>query len=172
MGAPEHPGQCRGPDLDENTVHQAASACADYFGWSDTGDALFWTTGSTYYRIELEDVAFERGGAERTAAQTSLPVITSRDTPQGRLVIASYPQRAKVRNARRHGSASVLVLSDDFEDAWVHVVRHPFFAVTGEDGAFGIGRLPPGTYGIEAWHEKLGTRTRTVAICTGLPSRT
>ena len=66
---------------------QLTESGADYFGWSDTGDAVFWTTGSTYYRIELEDIVFERGSAERTAAQTGLPVTTSRDTPQGRLVI-------------------------------------------------------------------------------------
>ncbi len=41
--------------------------------------------------------------------------------PDGRIVIASYPERAKSRNARRTGTASVLVLSDNFGDAWVQV---------------------------------------------------
>jgi PPOX class probable F420-dependent enzyme len=39
---------------------------------------------------------------------------------QGRVVIASYPQRAKSANARR-GAASVLVLSDDFSGPYVQV---------------------------------------------------
>ncbi len=39
----------------------------------------------------------------------------------GRIVVTSYPERAKVRNARREGHASVLVLSDDFGGAWVQV---------------------------------------------------
>jgi PPOX class probable F420-dependent enzyme len=39
----------------------------------------------------------------------------------GRLVIASYPERAKSRNARRRPRVSVVVLSDDFSDAWVQV---------------------------------------------------
>lgn len=39
----------------------------------------------------------------------------------GRIVVASYPERAKVRNARREPQVSVVVLSDDFEDAWVQV---------------------------------------------------
>jgi PPOX class probable F420-dependent enzyme len=39
----------------------------------------------------------------------------------GRLVIASYPERAKSRNARRRAQVSVVVLSDDFNDAWVQV---------------------------------------------------
>ncbi len=44
------------------------------------------------------------------------------------------------------------------------IVKHPFFAVTGEDGAFTLPKLPPGTYTIEAWHEKLGTRTESVTV--------
>lgn len=40
---------------------------------------------------------------------------------QGRLVIATYPERAKANNARRHPDVSVLVLSDEFDDAWVQV---------------------------------------------------
>lgn len=39
----------------------------------------------------------------------------------GRIVIATYPERAKTANVRRAGQASVLVLSDDFGGAWVHV---------------------------------------------------
>jgi len=39
----------------------------------------------------------------------------------GRLVIASYPERAKSRNARRRPDVSVVVLSDEFNDAWVQV---------------------------------------------------
>lgn len=39
----------------------------------------------------------------------------------GRIVITSYPERAKVRNARRDPHASVVVLSDDFGGAWVQV---------------------------------------------------
>ncbi|MDQ2846295.1 MAG: PPOX class F420-dependent oxidoreductase [Actinomycetota bacterium] len=40
---------------------------------------------------------------------------------QGRIVIASYPERAKSRNIRRTGKASVLVLSDDFGGAYVQL---------------------------------------------------
>ncbi|WP_426566084.1 PPOX class F420-dependent oxidoreductase [Angustibacter sp. McL0619] len=40
---------------------------------------------------------------------------------EGRLVISTYPQRAKVSNARRDGRVSVLVLSEDFGGAWVQV---------------------------------------------------
>jgi PPOX class probable F420-dependent enzyme len=40
---------------------------------------------------------------------------------QGRLVIASYPQRAKSVNIRRTGRASVVVLSDEFNGPYVQI---------------------------------------------------
>ena len=48
--------------------------------------------------------------------------------------------------------------------AWVGVLDHPYFAVTGADGSFSLQGLPPGTYTIEAWHESLGTQTQSVTI--------
>lgn len=40
---------------------------------------------------------------------------------QGRLVISTYPERAKTTNARRQPQVSVVVLSDEFNGAWVQV---------------------------------------------------
>jgi PPOX class probable F420-dependent enzyme len=40
---------------------------------------------------------------------------------EGRIVISTYPERAKATNVARHGKASVIVLSDDFGGAWVQV---------------------------------------------------
>jgi plastocyanin len=51
--------------------------------------------------------------------------------------------------------------------SYVHVVKHPFFAVTGEDGAFTLAKLPPGEYTIEAWHEKYKTRSQEVSVADG-----
>lgn len=48
--------------------------------------------------------------------------------------------------------------------AYVGVLDHPFFAVTGAGGAFEIKGLPPGTYTVEAVHEKLGRQTQNVTI--------
>ena len=49
-------------------------------------------------------------------------------------------------------------------NAYVGVLDHPFYAVTAGIGRFELKGLPPGTYTVEAWHEKLGTRTQTVTI--------
>jgi len=40
---------------------------------------------------------------------------------QGRVVVSTYPQRAKVVNARRDPRVSLVVLSDDFDGPWVQV---------------------------------------------------
>jgi PPOX class probable F420-dependent enzyme len=41
--------------------------------------------------------------------------------PDGTILIASYPERAKVRNLRMDDQAAVCVLSDDFGGPWVQV---------------------------------------------------
>ena len=47
---------------------------------------------------------------------------------------------------------------------YVGVFKHPFFVVTGKDGSFDLRNLPPGTYTIKAWHEKLGTSTQKITV--------
>ena len=49
-------------------------------------------------------------------------------------------------------------------NAWVGVLEHPFYSTSGKGGAFALAGLPPGTYTIEAWHEKLGAQTQQVTI--------
>lgn len=41
--------------------------------------------------------------------------------PQSRIVISTYPDRAKTRNAARDPRATVLVLSDEWDGPWVQV---------------------------------------------------
>ena len=49
-------------------------------------------------------------------------------------------------------------------NAYIGVVNHPYFAVTGSGGTFKLETVPPGTYTIEAWHEKLGRQEQTVTL--------
>lgn len=50
---------------------------------------------------------------------------------------------------------------------WVAIMDHPYFAVTGVDGAFTIAGVPPGSYVLEAWHPQLGLRTTTIKVRKG-----
>lgn len=51
--------------------------------------------------------------------------------------------------------------------AYVGVLPHPFYGVSGKDGAFAVKSLPAGQYVIEAWHEKYGAQTQSVTVADG-----
>jgi plastocyanin len=48
--------------------------------------------------------------------------------------------------------------------SYIAVLKHPHFVVTDKNGDFELKNLPPGSYTIEAWHEKLGTATQKITI--------
>ncbi len=58
---------------------------------------------------------------ERQDGRPQLSPVTGGVDDQGRIVVSSYPERAKVANLRKRAAATVLVLSDAFDDAWVQV---------------------------------------------------
>lgn len=49
-------------------------------------------------------------------------------------------------------------------NSYMGVVPHPYFGTSNEQGSFQIANLPPGTYTLEAWHEKFGTQTQQVTV--------
>jgi len=48
--------------------------------------------------------------------------------------------------------------------AYIGVLDHPYFSVSRDDGTFTISNLPPGTYTIAVWQEKLGTQEQQITI--------
>lgn len=52
--------------------------------------------------------------------------------------------------------------------SWMHafigVLDHPYFAVTGSGGSFEIKNLPPGDYVLAAWQETLGTEEHKITV--------
>jgi PPOX class probable F420-dependent enzyme len=82
-------------------------------------------TNTVVSRDELLDFIRPRHHAivitvRRDGGPQASPVTCGVDD-EGRIVIATYPERAKTRNARRDPRVSVLFLSDDFGGAWVQV---------------------------------------------------
>jgi len=57
----------------------------------------------------------------RADGQPQASPVTCGVDAEDRIVIATYPERAKTRNARRNQQVSVVVLSDDFGGPWVQV---------------------------------------------------
>ena len=76
-------------------------------------------------REELLDFARSRHrlilGTFRRDGRVQLSPVTGGIDGEGRVVVSSYPERAKSRNLRRDPRATVLFLSDDFGDEWVQV---------------------------------------------------
>jgi len=70
------------------------------------------------------------------------------------------------REARKLDKPGLVRVRCDVHDwmgAFVLVVEGPA-AVTGADGTFRIQGVPPGTYTVKAWHEKLGEQTARVTV--------
>lgn len=57
----------------------------------------------------------------RRDGSPQLSPVTGGVDQEGRIVVSTYPERAKTANARRDPQVSVLVLSDEWDDAWVQV---------------------------------------------------
>jgi hypothetical protein len=66
------------------------------------------------------------------------------------------------------GLVEVRCTEHPFARAYVAVFDHPYFAVTDEHGAFKIDSLPPGTYTVKVWHERLAKPvTQRVVVAPG-----
>ncbi|PHV66554.1 PPOX class F420-dependent oxidoreductase [Williamsia muralis] len=57
----------------------------------------------------------------RADGSPQLSPVTGGVDEEGRIVISTYPGRAKTANARRNSSVSVCVVSDEWNGAWVQI---------------------------------------------------
>ena len=48
--------------------------------------------------------------------------------------------------------------------AWIYVADNPYYAMTGKEGAFSIGDVPPGNHTLVVWQEHLGTKEIPVTV--------
>lgn len=55
-------------------------------------------------------------------------------------------------------------ISHPWMRAWVATFDHPYFAVTGGNGAFSIDGVPPGSYTLKAWHPALGLTSHSLTV--------
>lgn len=58
---------------------------------------------------------------QRRNGSPQLSPVTGGVDDEGRIVIATYPGRAKTSNAKRHPDVSVCVVSDEWNGPWVQV---------------------------------------------------
>ena len=73
-----------------------------------------------------------------------------------------------MRTEKTFGAPEVMVRMRCDVHRWMSsyfgVLPHPYFSVTGKDGAFALEDLPPGDYLLEAWHEFFGAQTQRVTV--------
>lgn len=82
----------------------------------------------------------------------------------------SQPTAGMAQEFPMTGEETMLRLRCDVHSwmtAYVGVVSHPYFAVSGTDGAFNLVGVPPGTYTVRIWHERFGELTQTVRVGPG-----
>jgi PPOX class probable F420-dependent enzyme len=76
-------------------------------------------------RSGLEDFIRPRHHAilstQRRDGSPQMSPVTMGVGPDGTILVASYPERAKVRNLRLRDQAALCILSDDFGGEWVQV---------------------------------------------------
>jgi len=68
---------------------------------------------------------------------------------------------------KRPGLIDVMCDDHDWMRVWIMVSAPPYVAITGEDGTYTLPEVPPGTYKITAWHEKLGKKQVQVTVKAG-----
>jgi len=87
---------------------------------------------------------------------------------QGRrsLFNLATPAGAKPITKRFQEPGEVAVLCDVHPEmsAYIIVLETPYAAVTAEDGSYTIADVPPGTYALKTWHEKLKPVSKTVTL--------
>jgi plastocyanin len=70
--------------------------------------------------------------------------------------------------ARKFTTKEIMVRVKCNIHSWMHafigILDHPYFAVTGADGRFEIRTLPPGEYTLEAWQETMGTQEQKITL--------
>ena len=82
---------------------------------------------------------------------------------------AALPSKGATVTTTANSTGMIVVKCDvhGWMQAFIRVDAHPFHAVTGVNGNFRIANVPPGTYRLEIWHEKLGRQEKTILIEAG-----
>ena len=69
--------------------------------------------------------------------------------------IARVPGMVEARGIQHSGALGYIAVFD-----------HPYFAITDENGAFTIDSLPPGTYTVKLWHERMAAPEEQRVVVT------
>lgn len=68
------------------------------------------------------------------------------------------------RKLRWEGTYRVECDTHTWMKSYILVFKHPFHAVTGEDGTFHLQNVPSGNHTLRVWHEVLGEQTAKIIV--------
>jgi hypothetical protein len=134
--------------------------------------------------VPLKDVKFDQKGCDYTPHVLAFPAGSTVDiiNPDGilhsvrteskrnpALDMAQPPFKRVIVTAPLEYPELIGVSCDahNWMHGWWFVAGNPYYAVTDSGGKFTIKDVPPGTYTLEVWQEKLGTRKRKVTVEPG-----
>lgn len=82
----------------------------------------------------------------------------------------SQPQKGmtkEVDNLKHEETFKVKCDVHPWMGCYIGVFDHPFFDITGKEGAFVLKNVPAGTYKVKAFHEEMGEKTQEVTVVGG-----
>jgi len=86
--------------------------------------------------------------------------------------LGRYPKgQTRERRFTQPGIVKVFCNIHSDMSAIVMVFDHRYFAIPSADGTFEIDAVPPGTWTVNAWHERIGATSRSLQVAAGETAR-
>ena len=86
----------------------------------------------------------------------------------GTFDLGSYPRgQSRSHQFNQVGLVKVYCHIHSHMSASIMVFDHRFFTIPDREGTFALDDVPPGTYRVSAWHERIGENTQTVTVVPG-----
>jgi plastocyanin len=139
-------------------------------------------------RKPREDVKFDQKGCEYTPRVIAFPagstigIINSdgilhnihTESAINPVIDMAQPGFKKIIKVTIEKPEAIKVTCDahNWMVGWWYATANPYYAVTDATGHFTLDNVPPGTYTLQAWQERLGTTRQRVAVRTGAAAST
>lgn len=113
---------------------------------------------------------------QKLGVNNSDPLLHNTHLYQGKknrtLYNIALPLQNKVikKSMKKPGLVTVKCDAHEWMLGYIYVTNHPYSAATGADGKFVLDNVPPGTYQINIWHEKLGVVSKEVTVAANKTS--